>query len=372
MQIKMILTNAFDPDPRVYKEAKALISSGHDVEILCWDRDNRYFDRQAEVYSGIKIKRFYPKSAYGSGLKQMYSYWLFIREIKRYLKNGKYDVVHAHDIDGAFAATFVKGNAKLLWDMHEVYDGFNYGVLKSTIYEMIAKRCFRKSDGLIYVSNSQKERYKFKKKEGTSSVVIMNAPEETVFSKMDKIPSEKLRISFIGSVREYAVLKRLMDAGEKFSDVIINLNGMGVAYKELKNLEHKYSNTNVTGQFQYKDIGKYYQNTDIIYAVYDSEQLNSKDAFPVKGLEAIATQTPIIASENTLFGKFVNDNGIGFTIDEKSDQDIESLLKSLLFNKHLITEKKENISKIKDDFKWSEQVEKLIGFYIKVTSKEIG
>ena len=38
-KVLMLLTNAFDPDPRVHHEAKALVESGYDVTILCWDRD---------------------------------------------------------------------------------------------------------------------------------------------------------------------------------------------------------------------------------------------------------------------------------------------------------------------------------------------
>ena len=35
----MLLTNAYDPDPRVRQEALALIGMGCRVKILAWDRD---------------------------------------------------------------------------------------------------------------------------------------------------------------------------------------------------------------------------------------------------------------------------------------------------------------------------------------------
>lgn len=44
----MILTNGFDPDPRVYKEAKSLIKLGHKVTILCWDRSGEYINKPTE------------------------------------------------------------------------------------------------------------------------------------------------------------------------------------------------------------------------------------------------------------------------------------------------------------------------------------
>ena len=48
MKIIMVLTNGFFPDLRVYKEAKYLSKNGHDVEILCWDRDGRYKEKPVE------------------------------------------------------------------------------------------------------------------------------------------------------------------------------------------------------------------------------------------------------------------------------------------------------------------------------------
>ena len=39
MNITMLLTNAFEMDVRVYKEARYLIEKGNNVTILCWDRN---------------------------------------------------------------------------------------------------------------------------------------------------------------------------------------------------------------------------------------------------------------------------------------------------------------------------------------------
>lgn len=363
MKIKMILTNAFDPDPRVYKEAKALVDNGDEVEILCWDRDNRYLLNEIEYKDNIRIKRFYPKSKYGSGYNQIYSYLKFIYQTRKYLKNQKIDVVHAHDIDGFFVSLFIKGSRKLIWDMHEFYDGFNYGFIKNIVYEKIAKLCFKNVDALIYVSDSQKERYENKKKQTSLEVVILNAPDENLFCDFERKSSGKLRISFIGCVREYDILKKLMDVGERFEDVIINLNGVGVAYDKLIRIKHNYKNTNITGKFYYDEIKKYYENADVIYAVYNSDLLNVKYAFPVKGFEAIITETPIITNKNTQFGDFVEKHDIGFTIDERNDYELEDLVSYIITNKELLRRKVENIRKIKDKFVWNEQSKKLISFY---------
>ena len=37
--VLMLLTNAYDPDPRVRQEALALVAMGWRVRIVAWDRD---------------------------------------------------------------------------------------------------------------------------------------------------------------------------------------------------------------------------------------------------------------------------------------------------------------------------------------------
>ena len=45
-KVYMILTNGFDPDVRVYKEAKYLVEKNFEVTILCWDRRCEYIDKE--------------------------------------------------------------------------------------------------------------------------------------------------------------------------------------------------------------------------------------------------------------------------------------------------------------------------------------
>ena len=67
-RVLMLLTNAFDPDPRVHQEARALVENGYDVTILCWDRD--YKVPADEMIDGIRIERIYVRSTHGRGSAQ--------------------------------------------------------------------------------------------------------------------------------------------------------------------------------------------------------------------------------------------------------------------------------------------------------------
>lgn len=359
----MILTNAFEPDPRVYKEAKALIENGHSVEILCWDRNNQFKKSPSENIEGIRIKRFFPLSKPGTGFKQLRSYIKFIIEVRKYLIDKEIDVIHSHDIDGMLVGLFISGKKKFIWDMHEFYDGFSYGKVKSFIYELIARLGFRKVDGIICVSDEQKTRYARKIRNTTELTVIFNAPEEKVFENFERIDSPKLRISFIGGVRDFTSIKTLMEACEKLNFVEAHINGKGTEYERIKALENEYKNSIITGEYKYKDIKKLYEDSDCIYAVYDDKLLNIKHAFPVKGLEAIYTETPVIATVNTDFGDFVVNKQIGFTLKYGDVEELKMLIKKISENKDVLEEKKKNMHKLKHEYSWESQIEKLIKLY---------
>ena len=63
-RVKMLLDNNFQPDVRVYKEARFLVERGYDVEIIAMDKKNEKLDKQDEVMDGIKVHRLYPRSKY--------------------------------------------------------------------------------------------------------------------------------------------------------------------------------------------------------------------------------------------------------------------------------------------------------------------
>lgn len=103
----MILTNGFAPDLRVYKEAQYISSIGHDVEILCWDRESKFADKPVEYFGNIKVVRFFEKSKYGSGLRQIFKLLKFGHACKKYLKNIDYTYLHCHDLDGMLTRLFI-------------------------------------------------------------------------------------------------------------------------------------------------------------------------------------------------------------------------------------------------------------------------
>jgi glycosyltransferase involved in cell wall biosynthesis len=362
----MISTSGLSIDPRVYNESVTLIKAGHRVEVLCWDRENRSDGKEYYEIDGIFVKRFFTLAKFGTGFKQIPAFILFLREIKKYLASKTFDVIHGQDIDGVFIGSLIRKNRKLVWDMREFYDGFNHGKLKSLIYELIARWCFYRIDGLITVNEYQQERYRSKIKHNTMCVTILNTPEEVIFEGFCQKASDLLRISYIGSVRQYSELKLLMDAGLYLRDVKIQIHGSGSAYDRLIAIKDNYPNVEITGQFYYKHTKHLYEETDVLFVVYDKNIENQKYGIPIKGYEAIYTGTPVIVGSGTYFADFVEKNDIGFVISGDDKNELINVLSAIKNDRSLLLKKKENLKKIQHLFVWRYQEKKLSEFYLKL------
>src|ERR1700677_5231158 len=78
MTVLMLLTNAYDPDPRVRQEALALIRMGCRVKLLAWDRDLK--SPAIENMEGVEVERVFLPSKHGRGTTQIFFYaWLYLK-----------------------------------------------------------------------------------------------------------------------------------------------------------------------------------------------------------------------------------------------------------------------------------------------------
>lgn len=125
----MVLDHQFPPDERVQKEAQALISSEHEVYLLCIRKNLRA--KSVVVFDGITLNRIYipywiikKLRALTNTVFNMYPHlWAYF--IKRFVKRNKIEVLHIHDLY-MFSSAFYAQNKSykkipLIGDLHENY-----------------------------------------------------------------------------------------------------------------------------------------------------------------------------------------------------------------------------------------------------------
>lgn len=370
MIIKMILTNAFDPDPRVYKEAITLVNHGHDVEVLAWDRESKFFESPIEVIEGIKIKRFFSKGKYGSGVKQVFGYLRFIKEVSKYLRQTKFDFIHCHDFDTLILGYLLKkknNNFRLVYDEHDLF--YLYFENRGKIYNLFG--CLIKNiesvflnvvDYHVVVTPNMQKLYKNK----TNSFVITNAPLKDSFQNVKKIERKKIVIGFIGIVRYFEELKVLLDVSNSFKNIEVFIAGKGTKLDAINSytIQTGYKNVQIYGKYKVNQLEKLYSNIDITYLIYPSK--DSKISLPNKFFESIITETPIIADERSEYGQIIKEYSIGWTIDsEDLGSSLKKVIQEVSNNPEIIIKIKENMKKIKKHYYWESNIRTLCEIYKK-------
>ena len=353
MKIKMILTNAFSPDVRVYKEARYLASQGHDIEVLCWDKTPEKGLPKAEKDAGIKIRRFGIPSVEGTGYKQIGAYLSFVRQCKKYLKHRKCDVLHCHDLDGAIVGYLTR--KKFVFDMHEFYDkgGKARKMLSHTMVCFLAKR----SVGNVYVSSQNVEAYG--KGIEDRFFQLKNYSDSSMLPGAEKEPSDVLRIAYIGRVRnQIKEFEALFKAVKDLERVRVDIYGDGPDLKNLRAIAEKITNVSVHGAFNgIEDSADIFRNTDVSYVAYDPTNPNYQGEFePVKLFEAIFTGTPIIATKSLNPGRFATEKGIGLAVDTRSPEDLKEAICYLRDNPQVMKEFASRMHEISDEYDWKHAV----------------
>ena len=372
-KVIMLLDNCFDPDIRVYKEAKYLVDKGIEVEIVCLDKKNKYIDRPEEIIDGIKIKRFFVRTKkttklienkIGKVLKPLvYFHWLlkFMRKVRKYLRNIDFSTIHCHDITMAFCATHYIKHKDIVFDMHEYYEQNKNKIMKKIMHHIVS-HTQNKAKWIIHVNEFQTFNMNDKNKQ--KLIEIPNYPEIGKFNEFKHIDSDKLRISYTGILRHKKPLENLVIATADLDNVEISFNGRGDVYEYLKDMENKYSHLRVTGEYNHNDVAKFYANSDLIYIVYNNDSDNDKNALPTKLYEAVIAKIPMIVSVDSKMEDFIKKYDIGFSVNGKDVDDINKLIKSINEDREILEQKKNNISKIQYDFTWDTVVKNLDKIYI--------
>lgn len=368
MKIAMILTNGFDPDPRVYKEALSLTKLGHKVEIICWDRECKHSSTPVENLNNIKIVRFFGTAKYGSGYKQGIKFLQFKRFVYDYIKSNNFDAIHCHDFDGIYIGYSInnKLKLKLVYDEHDLFYMYfinRNGLLNKLIYKYIISKeakMLKKVDTHIVVTPEMKKVYGNKSKR---LVVINNAPSHNIFTDITKTECDVIRVGYIGSIRYVNELKTLVDVSQRFKDKInVIISGGGVDLQELKEYCSQYNNVEITGGFTMDQLEVLYKNIDITYAFYPSDV--SAISMPNKFYESIITETPIIANKETEFGREVVHNLFGFGVSEENTvEELEKVICKLLSSTELYNNIKDNMKRNKYKYLWEANEEHLSEIY---------
>lgn len=372
-KIKLVVLNPYDSlqnyEHRPMQEAKYFQEQGKDVEVLILQRKVLGKGTVENTIEGIPVKHFLCKSAYverilneNAFIKKLrfiiYGFWFFkfIIWLGNQLKEDEKTYLIAHNLEMAFASCAVnyKKRFSVVFVMREWYEGQTSNRLKREIVKRISRWVQNRSDTLVHVGLVQLDTTQEKNRKKV--LYIPNYPEALNYAHIKHTKSDKIRINYIGSVRDAKSLKMLMKAADGLEGIRVGIHGAGEAYEELKKLESHYKNVEVTGYHDYRTMTeKLFSNTDILYCAYNIDIPNWRVAYPIKLYEAIEVGIPVLLCNGMAPEKFVRENKCGYLFNYNVE-DLRKTLRDIQEHKDEFEIRRVNMSELKGKYTWDKVV----------------
>jgi glycosyltransferase involved in cell wall biosynthesis len=213
----VVLFSYYPSDPRPRRAAEALTREGVTLDFICLRKDNTQPRR--EDANGIHVERIPIKRERGGKGSYIKQYSLFILRAFLYLTKGsfwrRYDFVHVHNMPDVlvFSALVPKlRGAKIILDLHDPVPELMqtiFGLSEESSTIRVLKRLEKWSTGfadhVLTVNKACKEIYSSRSCPGEKISVVLNSPEEKLFSPRPPSlnghnPSEEFRILYHGSL----------------------------------------------------------------------------------------------------------------------------------------------------------------------------
>jgi glycosyltransferase involved in cell wall biosynthesis len=339
-KVLMLLTNPFRPDPRVHREAKALVKAGYGVTIFAWDRDGGSAER--EGVDGICIARAGPRAGWGTALSVLPGLILFSFKAVMFGLRSRPSVVHAHDFDTLMSGVLISkmSGSRLVYDAHEGYSDMIAPTVPkwaSSMVRRIEMDMARKSDLVVTVNSLFKGEFE---NGGARSVeVVGNLPDSYGISEPERLESlrkemgagDRTIVLYVGVLEPQRALIELIRAfkalpSEKY---FLAVGGYGTLESAIKAEAKGMKNFKFLGRVAATDVLTYSAASDALFAVYDPSNNNNRKGAPNKLYEALHLGKPIIVAEGTFAETESVKAGIGHPVAYGDIGAIASAIKGL-------------------------------------------
>lgn len=333
----MLLTNAYDPDPRVRQEALSLLGMGCRIRLLAWDRDRKA--PESECMEGVEVRRVFLSSVHGRGNTQMFFYaWLYLRMLWVGLRT-PFDAVHCHDLD-TLPLGFLLGKLKrkpIVYDAHESFPDMLEGSVSRPVRSGLVRLenfLIRRIDLLITVG--EKLRRHFAGRGARRSVVVGNWKRLKDFSRSHAqnlevrrrlgIPPDALTIVCITQLLKDRKIEELLQAVEENPDVHLILGGKGVLQEMVERAAAANPRIRYVGFVSGKQIADYTCAADVVYYGFDPHNPNARFSAPNKLYEALAAGRPLITGDFGEIAGVVREAECGIVLPEyRADENRKAL-----------------------------------------------
>jgi len=300
IRILMAVTTAFEPDPRVYKEARSLVRAGYDVTVCSWDRERKFPAR--EILDGISVLRFHQPSQLGSRFRQLPAFLGFYRFVWRNLRSGGYQVLHCHDLDTMPVGIAARAKGMpVIFDAHEPQYYAAYGAPWPALFKGLERISARFANWVLVTNALQFKKYRHWGFPRVSEIRNVPPAEFAGFRKSRGEANGALTVGRIGFIKRGVGVEELFDALASVRAEGYNVRGLlvGKIHPDIRDafglLLKDASYVQYAGEVRYNEVPGWYGKMDLAVALYTRIE-EHRFITPTKVLEALASGVPVLAN----------------------------------------------------------------------------
>jgi glycosyltransferase involved in cell wall biosynthesis len=371
-----MVVHAYYPigEPRVEREAHALLASGYEVDVLCLRNDN---EPVFEVIDGVGIYRLPMKRHKGRGLAVHLAEYLgffglvFFKLLQLYPRR-HYGVIQVHNLPDflVFSALVPKlSGARIILDLHDLMPEFFAGSYNRRMDSLPVKMLIwqeqmscRFANHVITVTDGWRETLIARGVSGKKVGVVMNVPDNNVFNpavmEQGSRSDGHFNLIYHGTLTyRYGIdllLRSIACVRDKIPDIHLVVIGLGEYYEELVALSKELGLEDLvtfSGRIlPISELPALIAQADI-GIVPTRRNVFTDDLLPTKLLEYVALRVPVIAARTPAISTYFDDNMVQYFTPE----DVNSLADSIFYlyqnpERRLALSEKSN--KFNNDFSW--------------------
>lgn len=320
----MLVTKALVQDPRVYKEARALVEDGHDVTVVEWARHVPEQPR-TEVIDGIQVVRMMNTTMMGrlgrAVLQNPFWWRMGWRCLRRMHGKKPIDAVHCHDLDTLPIGTKAKRRlgTRLVFDAHEVFAQMirhDHPRIVSRAAQWLEDRLLQRVDAVITVNRALETFYRDRYNGPVH--VVRNCPElPHAESEPEDGPFTLVYVGLLQRDRFFPDCIHVLGQMEGVRFIVAGKRE-GI-YDEVEEAASKYSNVAFLGPVRFDEVMPITMRGHAVLCMYDPAEPHIQVATVTKMLDAMAAGRPVIITRDTYSGRFVQEHGNGVAIEYNAD-----------------------------------------------------
>jgi glycosyltransferase involved in cell wall biosynthesis len=374
----MVAYTYYERDPRVRRDAEALVEAGYVVDVVALKDDSQPLK---EIIAGVKIYRVPMPKQRGGKVSYILTYLEFFILASCYLSIlqlvNSYNLIHVHNMPDflIFSALLPKiMGVPIILDIHdpmpELFGSIFIEKKNSFFYTLLLfeeKISFWFADQLITVHKGMFDLLTNRGVNPERIEIIHNLPDPLIFEKPkgECINKSTFTLVYAGTVsprhRLDLVFQAISMLKSKMPDLRLRIIGDGPDIPRLNNLSQRYQiedKVDFLGALPMVKVPELLGQCDVALASYSNDDFGNL-VFPTKAVEALMVGLPVLCTKVKSVLGYLDEDILFYFVSD----DVVSLVEQIILirqNPELVKTKLKNGQKFLSIFNWDKEKRKLI------------